>query len=81
VQTEVEDAFNRENVTIDKLYGLKKVYFSLVADAAIRYKINNRLAFNITPQVKYALSSITKGNVVKTFPGSFGLGLGVTYKF
>ena len=81
VRTEVEDAFNRENVTIDRLKGLKSFYFSFLADASMQYKLNNRLAFNIMPQVKYALSSITKGNVVKTYPNSFGLGFGITYKF
>lgn len=81
VKTEVEDAFNRENVTIETLKGLRKGYLSLIADASIRYSINKQLAFTVTPQLKYALSPITKSNVVKTFPNSLGIGFGIACKF
>ena len=33
------------------------------------------------PYLKYSLGAINKDNVVKTYPYTFGLGMGVVYKF
>jgi hypothetical protein len=81
LETEIEDASNRETVVINKLNGAKSFYWSLVADAELRYSVNKKLSFNIRPVFRYAMSAITENNVVETFPYSFGAGLGLTWKF
>jgi hypothetical protein len=81
VETEVEDASNREIVTINKLDGAKSFYWSAVADAEVQYKLNKKISINLRPSFRYAISPITKTNELETFPYSFGLGAGLTYKF
>lgn len=81
VQTEVEDALNRETVSIKGLNGMKNFYLGLVADVNLQYNANDRWAINLLPSFKYAISPITKSNVVKTYPYSFGIGAGISYKF
>ena len=81
VKTEVSDALNRETVNITGLDGMRQFYTGFVADLNVQYSIKNNLAVNLIPSFKYALSPITKNNVVKTFPYNFGLGAGLTFKF
>jgi hypothetical protein len=81
VKTEVSDALNKETENIIGLYGMKRFYTGFIADVNVQYNINNKLAINLLPTFKYAVSPITKNNVVKTYPYSFGLGAGLTFKF
>jgi len=81
LEIEIEDAANHETVFINKLSGTKSFYWSLVADAELRYNINKKISFSVRPVFRYAISAITENNVVETFPYSFGTGLGMTYKF
>jgi hypothetical protein len=81
VETEIQDASNLETVTITKLKGAKPFYWSITADAELRYNINKKVAVSLRPAFRYAISPITKNNVVETFPHSFGLGAGITIKF
>lgn len=81
VKTEVTDALNKEAVTINGLDGMKSFYTGLIADVSLQYNYNSKWSFSLLPSYKYALTPITKGNVVKTFPYSFNMGAGVTYKF
>jgi hypothetical protein len=81
IKTEVEDARSRETVTIDKLQGTKAFYVGLLANANMQYDLSPKWSFTIRPGFSYALTSITKNNVVKTYPYSFGAGAGLTYKF
>ncbi len=81
LETEIEDATNRETVLINKLDGAKSFYWSFIADAELRYTTNKKIAFSIRPVFRYAISPITENNVVETFPYSFGASLGITYKF
>lgn len=81
IKTEVKDALNKEAVTINGLDGMKHFFTGLVADVNLQYNYNSKLSFSLLPGFKYALSPITKGNVVKTFPYSFNIGGGITYKF
>ncbi|MBS1973215.1 MAG: outer membrane beta-barrel protein, partial [Bacteroidetes bacterium] len=77
VKTEVTDALNREAVTIDGLDGMHNFYAGLVANVSIQYNFNSKWSFSLLPGFTYALTSITKNNVVKTFPYSFNLGGGI----
>lgn len=81
VKTEVKDALNKEAVTINGLDGMRKFYTGFIADVNIQYNVNRRWSFNLLPAFKYAVTPITKSNVVKTFPYSFNVGAGITYKF
>jgi hypothetical protein len=81
IKTEIYNAQNSENVDITGLEGTRKFYTGFIADVNVQYNINSKLAVNLLPDFKYALSPITKNNVVKTFPYSFGLGAGITFKF
>ncbi|MDE3142764.1 MAG: outer membrane beta-barrel protein [Bacteroidota bacterium] len=81
VQTQVKDAFNSEAIMINGLNGMKKIYLGFIADINFQYNYNTRLAFNLLPTLRYAVTSITQGNVVKTYPYSIGISAGITYKF
>lgn len=81
VKTEVTDALNKEAVTISGLDGMRGFYTGLIADVNLQYNCNSKWSFSLLPGFKYALTPITKGNVVKTFPYSFNIGAGITYKF
>jgi hypothetical protein len=81
VETEVADALNRETVTINGLNGTKHFYIGFMADVNLQYNLDKHWAINVLPAFKYALSPITKSNVVKTYPYSLGVGAGVSYKF
>jgi hypothetical protein len=80
LEVDIEDPFNREIVVIRKLNGTKPFYLSFIAEADIKYTINKKVAVNIRPVYRHAVSPITKNNVVETFPRSFGIGAGVTIK-
>jgi hypothetical protein len=77
IETEIKDAYNQENVSINKLKGARSFYWSVTADAELQYQVNKKIAVSLRPSFRYAISPITKNNVVETFPYSFGLGLTV----
>jgi hypothetical protein len=79
LRTEVKDALHRETITINRLYGTRVFYTSFIADINLQYKFSDRWSMNILPAFKFALTPITKNNVVKTYPYSFGIGAGVSY--
>ena len=81
IETEVKDASNTETVTINGLNGTKHFFIGFMADVNLQYNLDKRWAFNVLPTFNYAISPITKSNVVRTFPYSWGLGAGLTYKF
>ncbi|HYM93418.1 MAG TPA: outer membrane beta-barrel protein [Chitinophagaceae bacterium] len=81
VKTEVTDALNREFVTINGLDGMRTFYAGFIGDINLQYNYSNRWSFNLMPGFKYALTPITKSNVVKTYPYGFNVGAGITYKF
>lgn len=81
VKTEVTDALNKEAVTIIGLDGMRNFYAGFIADVNLQYNLNKRWSINVLPGLKYAVSPITQKNVVKTFPYSFNMGAGITYKF
>ena len=77
LETEIQDASNIENISINKLKGTKSFYWSVTAEAEIQYRVNKKISVSLRPSFRYAVSPITKNNVVETFPYSFGLGLGI----
>lgn len=81
VRTEVNEDTDTETVVINKLQGLKKTYYSFTVDAELNYMLNKHISITAFPVFKYALNSITKNNVVRTYPYSISLGAGISYSF
>lgn len=81
VNTEVENTLNKEKVFIMGLNGMKNFYFGLMANVTVQYHLTNRLAITLFPSFQYALTQITKYNVVKTYPYNLNIGGGITCKF
>ena len=81
IETDVEGAANREHVVINKLEGIKTFNWSLMGDVSLDYLVNKKMSVSLRPSFSYALSPISSTDDVETFPYSFGLGAGVTYRF
>jgi hypothetical protein len=81
VEVGIDLASNREIVTVNKLKGIRSFYWSAVTGVEASYRVNKKMSVNVQPVFRYALSPITKNNVVETFPYSFGIRAGVTIKF
>jgi hypothetical protein len=79
--TDVQDRFNSETEYITRLEGLKKVSCSLLLVPELQYKLSQKISISAMPYFKYALGPINKGNVVKSYPYTVGLGLGLVYRF
>jgi hypothetical protein len=80
LETEIKDASNLENVSINKLRGARSFYWSVTTEAEVQYRINKKVSISLRPSFRYAISPITKNNVVETFPYSFGIGAGIKIK-
>jgi hypothetical protein len=81
IETDVEGAANREHVVINKLEGIKTFNWSLMGDVSLDYLVNKKMSVSLRPSFSYALSPISSTDDVETFPYSFGLGAGITYRF
>lgn len=79
--TDLVDQVNRETEYISKLESIKKIGYSLIFTPEIQYQLSNKWSICAMPYFKYSLGAINKDNVVKTYPYTFGLGVGVEYKF
>ncbi len=79
--TDVEDRFNREKEYITKLESIKKVGASLIITPEVQYQLSKKWSISAMPYFKYSLGAINKGNIVKTYPYTIGLGIGAVYKF
>jgi hypothetical protein len=79
--TDVQDRFNSETEYISKLEGIKKFSTGLIITPELQYQLSKKWNMSIMPYFKYALGPINKGNVVNTYPYTFGLGAGAVYKF
>lgn len=80
LEVEIEDPSNREIVEVKKLNGAKPFYWSFVANAELKYDLNKKTSISVRTAYRHAISSITRNNVVETFPYSFGIGVGATFK-
>ncbi len=79
--TDVEDQFNTETEYISKLHSIKEFGSSIILTPEVQYQLSKKINISALPYFKYSLGVINKGNVVKTYPYTFGLGIGVVYKF
>jgi len=81
LETEMNDATNREMVTANRLKGIKNMYADFIVNAGINYELNDQLGITVSPYYRTALTSINQNNVVKTYPYSAGLAIAWAYKF
>jgi outer membrane protein W len=79
--TDLTDNLNRETESLSKLDGIKKLSTSLIINPELQYSLSKKWNLSVSPYFKYSLGAINKGNVVKTYPYTIGVGLGVVYKF
>ena len=80
IETTLENETENETEIIKNIQGLKKIYFSGLTGLGIDYNLNKKIALTFTPSFKFALNSINKDFPVKSYPNSFGLGFGVTFR-
>ena len=80
VETEIQTPSNSELVFFTKLYGANSFYWSLTADAEIRYNLNSKTMLSFRPSFHHSISPITENNIVETFPYSFRWGVGLAFK-
>jgi hypothetical protein len=79
--TDLQDRFNSETEYISNLEGIKKINTSLIITPELQYQLSKKWTIAVIPYFKYSLGAINKGNVVKTYPYTLGLGVGAVYKF
>ena len=81
IRTDIIDAQNTETIKIAKLEGARPFYLGLTAVADIRYRLDGRWSLSLLAAFRYALTPVTKNNVVETYPYSLGIGTGISYRF
>lgn len=80
LKTEVSNGGSSELVSFSKLQGMRQMYLGFIANAVVEYRLSNQFVLSVLPSFKYAATSITKDNAVKTFPYSYGLGIGASFR-
>lgn len=81
LETETQKGPNNEIDILNKIEGLKSIYFGGLAGIGAEYKITGKLSFILMPTARFALNPINKGSVVKTYPHSFGVASGLKLSF
>ena len=81
LETEIQKGPNNEIDILNKIEGLKPVYFSGLAGIGATYKLTNKFSFVLMPTARFALNAINKNAVVKTFSNSIGATAGLKLRF
>ena len=81
LETEVRDGANNEIDILTEIQGLKPTYFTWLAGVGTEYKLTNKLSLTLAPTARFALTSINKGSVVRSYPNSIGLVSGLKLHF
>lgn len=69
-----------EKETVQKIDGLRKNYFTVIAGAEATYPLSKRINIGLNPVMRYAITPINKGTPVKTFPINIGAGVSLRIK-
>ena len=81
VETDIQQGPHNEIDILNKIEGLKPIYFSGFAGIGAAYKLTKKLSVTLMPTARFALTSINKDAVVKTFSNSLGLSVGLRKNF
>ena len=77
IETTLEKGFYNESEIVNKLQGVKKLYFGGLIGAGVAYKINSRFALTYFPTFHFALNSINNNTPVRSYPYSIGQSIGI----
>jgi Outer membrane protein beta-barrel domain len=80
LKTEVNDDTESEVEFLTRLNGLRKLSYSILINGELQYKASEKWSVVAGPYLKYALTSVNAASIVKTYPYSLGLSLGMMYK-
>ncbi|MBV9963088.1 MAG: outer membrane beta-barrel protein [Parafilimonas sp.] len=73
VQVEYTINNNDDNETVNKIEGVKRIFFTLNTGVEAKYSITRSIALGLSPELRYGINSINKGTPVKTYPINYGL--------
>jgi hypothetical protein len=71
---------NEEAETINKIEGIRTVFFTLNTGVEARYSLNRKTDVSISPELRYGINAINKGTPIKTYPVNYGLSFNVYIK-
>jgi hypothetical protein len=77
----VIDAASGKESASTNVQGLKLSYFNGSISVGADYSLNKKIALSFAPTARFALSTINKGEPVKTTLNSVGFATGLTYNF
>ncbi len=81
LETEIQRGPNNETDILNKIQGLKSIYFNGLAGIGAEYRMTYKFSFILMPTVRFALNPINKSGIVKTYPNSVGLVGGLRLRF
>ncbi|MEO8861532.1 MAG: outer membrane beta-barrel protein [Ginsengibacter sp.] len=77
LETTVEKGFDNSVETVNKIQGLKKIYFSGLAGVDVNFQLNKKISVVFAPTFRFALNSIIKNALVNSYPMTFGSVVGL----
>jgi hypothetical protein len=80
IETVIDAASGKESASTN-VQGLKLSYFNGSISVGADYSLNKKIALSFAPTARFALSTINKGEPVKTTLNSVGFATGLTYNF
>ena len=80
VEAEYKVRNDTEAETINKIEGIRKIFFTLNTGIDAKYSLNHKTDISIGPELRYGINSINKGTPVKTYPINYGLSLKLNFK-
>jgi hypothetical protein len=72
---------DEEAETIDKIEGIRTVFFTLNTGLEAKYSLNHTTDISISPELRYGINAINKGTPIKTYPINYGLSFNFYFKF
>jgi hypothetical protein len=80
VQVEYSLNNNDDNETVNKIEGVKPIFFTLNTGVEAKYRLNPHIDIGFGPELRYGINSINKGTPIKTYPINYGIALNVHIK-
>ena len=77
IETTVEKGADNSTETVNNIEGLKKLNISGLAAIGVDYTLTKRMSLAFAPTMRFALTSINKNAIVKSYPMSFGSSIGL----